>query len=94
MQWTQSNDCFLFLACSKPRALVIGWYDEELVKNYREGQKVSFTCDYFAKRIPSDGIIECGPNGWNIDHDCAPFIPSKYLVIILCLCRIKLGIRN
>ena len=83
MQWTQSNDCVLFSACSKPRDLGHGYYDEDRVEYYAEGQKVSFSCNNYANRIPSDGIIECGPNGWNIDHKCVPFVSSKYIVIIL-----------
>ena len=73
--------CF-FLACSKPRDLGHGYYDEKIVENYAMGQKVSFSCNDYANRIPSDGIIECGPNGWNIDHKCVPFVSSKYIVII------------
>ena len=84
MQWTYSNDCFLVLACSKPRDLGYGYYDEERVKNYREGQKVSFTCNEFAKRIPSDGIIECGSNGWNVDHKC---VRSKMIASTFTECR-------
>ena len=75
----------LFLACSKPRDLGNGYYDEERVKNYREGQKVSFTCNEFAKRIPSDGIIECGSNGWSIDHKC---VRSKMIATTFIECRL------
>ena len=38
---------------------------------------MSFSCNENAIRTPSDGLIECEPNGWNIDHQC---VPSKMIV--------------
>ena len=57
-----------------------GFYNEDLVQSYTEGQKVSFSCNKNAIRTPSDGIIECGPNGWNIKHKC---VPSKMIATTL-----------
>jgi len=57
-------------ACSKPRRLTFGYYNEDLVDDYGEGQKVSFSCNENSVRLPPDGIIECGPDGWKFDHRC------------------------
>ena len=78
-----------FLVCPKPRDLDHGYYNEDRANRYFEGQKVSFSCNNYANRIPSDGIIECGSNGWNIDHWCSPFVPSKYIGTIYTWFQLK-----
>ena len=60
------------LACPKPRDLTFGYYNEDRAGSYIEGQKVSFSCNDYRIRTPSDGIIECGPNGWKTEPFCHP----------------------
>ena len=47
-----------------------GNFKEKLLNHYAEGQTVSFTCNSDYIEDPSDGLVECGKEGWNKVPSC------------------------
>ena len=50
--------------------MINGDFDETLSEHYVEGQTISFTCNSDYIEDPSDGLIECGKDGWIKTPNC------------------------
>ena len=56
---------YKLLDCTAPPPIPNGKYNENLAESYRQGQIINgFQCDPGFLPTPSDGLIECGSDGW------------------------------
>jgi len=59
------------ISCTTPAAITNGTYNETLTEKYIQNQFINgFYCDSGFLPFPSDGFIECGPNGWIENATC------------------------